>query len=71
MKITSYTAIFQIMYVVHWTNLRILFLLESNKNEDLVDADNHIYRTKALFLYIRWSEIMYLLVICDKKHKNN
>ena len=53
MKITTYMAIFQIICDVHSTNLRIFFLLESNKKEHLVADDNHIYCIKNIFLYIR------------------
>ena len=33
MKISSLLAIFQMIYIVHWQNFRLYFLVESNKKE--------------------------------------
>ena len=43
MKITSYMAIFQTTYILHWNNLRILFLLGTDKREASLSSNNDIY----------------------------
>ena len=42
MKITSYRAIFEIIYIIHWNNLCISFKLEVNKKEPLINTNNDI-----------------------------
>ena len=43
MKITSYLAKFQMKYIVHWHDLHLYCLVESNKKEAQINTNNEFF----------------------------